>query len=241
VGSRFPQTGRESRQSGSQKADPERDDIRVDGVSLVPQQRPEGLYFLLHKPLGVFSTCDDPEGRKTVLQMLPPSLQQGQGIHPVGRLDANSTGALLLTNDGEFTFYLTHPKHQLSKTYRVWVTGHLAPQTLSQWRAGVDLDGQSTLPAQVKVLRTQQQSTFLEVILNEGRNRQIRRVAELLGHPVERLHRTAIGPVGLGDLPSGQFRPLTNRELRDVRDFRAISPSSIGRMQKFHASPDASV
>ncbi len=224
-----------------QKIDPERDHVQVNGVPLVPQQRPRGLYFLLHKPLGVVSTCDDPEGRKTVIQMLPPSLRQGQGIHPVGRLDANSTGALLLTNDGSFTFCLTHPKHQLSKTYRAWVTGHLTPRTLEQWRGGVDLDGKLTLPAQVRVLRTQPQSTLLEVILNEGRNRQIRKVADLLGHPVERLHRVAIGPIRLGDLPLGDCRPLTDQELRALRGNRPIGSSGIGAVQELHAYPDASV
>jgi 23S rRNA pseudouridine2605 synthase len=207
-----------------QKADPSCDRIEVDGKSIHPAHRPPLIYLLLHKPAGVVSTCSDPQGRPTVLDLLPPKLRQGHGIHPVGRLDADSTGALLLTNDGDLTFRLSHPKHSVAKTYHVWVQGQPSEDILETWRSGVVLDGKKTLPAQVVLLKTQPKSnkTLLEIVLSEGRNRQIRRVAEQLGYPVLQLHRVAIGPIQLqppGDrsLPPGQYRPLKEFELNFLR------------------------
>jgi 23S rRNA pseudouridine2605 synthase len=205
-------------------ADPEVDRIAIDGETL--QARPQRHYFLLNKPAGVVSTCDDPQGRSTVLDLLPDDLRRG--LHPVGRLDTDSTGALLLTNDGQFTCLLTHPRHQISKTYEVWVAGHPSDRVLDRWEAGVDLDGKLTLPAQVKVLSEDQHNTRLQILLREGRNRQIRRVAELLGHPVLKLDRTAIGEILLhlpthslpthsqikAELPRGQYRMLLATEVK---------------------------
>lgn len=197
-----------------QKANPEFDQIEVDGRPIQPDHRPQLTYLLLHKPLGVVSTCDDPQGRSTVLDLLPVDLRNHSGIHPVGRLDADSTGAILLTNDGAVTFCLTHPRHSMPKTYRVWVKGHPSIADLNQWRRGILLEGRRTRPAQVQVLDDQHPTqTLLEVVLQEGRNRQIRKVAEQLGCPVLRLHRVAIGPIRLGSLPSGQYRSLTPHEI----------------------------
>lgn len=197
-----------------QTADPVLDAIEVDGQVLLPVNRPRPLYLLMHKPAGVVSTCRDPQQRSTVLDRLPSKLRQATGIHPVGRLDAESTGALLLTNDGALTFALTHPSHEITKTYEVWVQGHPSLNTLNQWRQGVLLDGRKTLPAGVEVLSQRGDRTLLEIRLREGRNRQIRRVAEQLGHPVIDLHRTAIGSIQLGDLPSGEVRALTEAEVQ---------------------------
>lgn len=219
-----------------QKADPELDLIEVDGVPIQPINRPERLYLLLHKPAGVLSTCKDPWQRTTVLNLLPDAYRQqqyspwqqgcdtentvAQGLHPVGRLDIDTTGALLLTNDGELTFYLTHPRYHVPKTYRVWVQGHPPESVLQAWRDGVRLSGRLTLPAQVCLVERldTQARTCLEVVIREGRNRQIRRVAEQLGYPVLHLHRTAIGSIRLQpenepELPSGHFRPLMATEL----------------------------
>ena len=196
-----------------QTADPALDAIEVDGRVLQPVNRPQPLYLLMHKPAGVVTTCRDPHGRLTVLDGLPSEFRQAKGIHPVGRLDVASTGALLLTNDGALTFALTHPSHAIAKTYEVWVQGHPASTALQQWREGVILDGRKTLPAGVRVLDQQGDQTQLEIILREGRNRQIRRAAEYLGHPVTELHRTAIGPIHLGGLPSGGVRALTAEEI----------------------------
>lgn len=202
-----------------QKANPTLDRIEVDGVLIRPHQRPASIYLLLNKPAGILSTCTDPWHRRTVLDLLPPVLRDGQGIHPVGRLDADSTGALLLTNDGDLTFYLTHPRHHIPKTYQVWVEGNPGEAVLQQWRRGVMLDGRPTLPTQVTVLnRHGNHQTLLQVILTEGRNRQIRRVAAQLGHPVIQLHRTAIGSIalqrpGTPELLSGEYRPLKDSEI----------------------------
>ncbi|NEQ30698.1 MAG: rRNA pseudouridine synthase [Leptolyngbya sp. SIO4C5] len=197
-----------------QKADPQTDEIAVDGLVLKPANQPDSYYLLLHKPAGVVSTCEDPWGRPTVLSLLPLAWQQGQGIHPVGRLDADSTGALLLTNDGHLTYQLTHPRHQIAKTYEVEVEGRPSAHRLQQWRHGIVLLGRKTLPAQIKVLKqSAPDRTLLRVVLREGRNRQIRRVAKQLGHPVVTLKRTAIGPIELGNLPSGHYRILAAPEV----------------------------
>ena len=193
------------------RADPNKDKIEVDGARLT--YRPTLIYILLHKPKGVVSTCEDPHKRKTVLDLLDPELRLGQGIHPVGRLDRNSTGALLLTNDGTLTLSLTHPRYHLPKTYQVWVKGYPPESRLQQWRKGVVLDNNKTLPAKIEVLTNKESKTLLKVILTEGRNRQIRRVAELLGFPVINLHRTAIGPIKLSCLPRGKYRFLEDWEL----------------------------
>lgn len=205
-----------------QKVDPEQDQILVDGTLVNPSQLPSCLYLLVNKPLGYVSTCRDPQGRKTVLDLLPADLNQGQGMHPVGRLDIDSTGALLLTNDGDLTFYLTHPRHHIPKTYQVWVKGYPSNRTLQQWRQGILLEGQLTLPARVTVRkRHPDRKTLLEIELREGRNRQIRRVAEQLGHPVLQLHRTAIGAIQLQssnrvNLPIGHYRFLTDDEIHSL-------------------------
>lgn len=202
-----------------QKIDPMQDQVEIDGQRVNPACAPERIYLLMNKPLGVVSTCDDPQARRTVLDLLPPNFRQGKGIHPVGRLDANSTGALILTNDGNLTFQLTHPRHHIPKTYRIWVQGLPSDRTLSQWRAGVVLDDRPTLPADVAIMRhDSNQKTLLEIVMYEGRNRQIRRVAEQLGHPVLHLHRIAIGPIrlqaqGSAALPSGQHRQLSDFEI----------------------------
>ncbi|MBD2312745.1 rRNA pseudouridine synthase [Desertifilum sp. FACHB-1129] len=197
-----------------QKADPERDAIEVDGTLIADKRQPQRLYLLLHKPVGVVSTCRDPQNRRTVLELLPPNLRNHQGIHPVGRLDADSSGALLLTNDGDLTFGLTHPRHSVPKTYRVWVKGSPPETVLQAWRTGVILSGRKTAPAQVKVLESKAEETLLEIILREGRNRQIRRVAEQLGYPVVHLHRIAIGSIHLRQLPTGQYRMLSQAEVQ---------------------------
>lgn len=198
------------------KVDPDCDAIEVNGHPLV--SRPQSLTLLLHKPAGVLSTCDDPFERPTVLGLLPHWQQRGLGLHPVGRLDADSSGALLLTNDGELTLRLTHPRYHQPKRYEVWVEGSPGHTTLERWRRGVLLEGRQTLPATVETRERERGGTLLEIVLVEGRNRQIRKVARLLGHPVRRLHRTAIGPLGLGVLEPGEYRPLIEAEIRQLRN-----------------------
>ncbi|WP_228016384.1 pseudouridine synthase [Leptolyngbya ectocarpi] len=197
-----------------QRANPAVDDIQIDGQPINPENRPDKYYVLLNKPRGVVSTCDDPQGRKTVIDLLPQQLRQdGIRLHPVGRLDTDSTGALLLTNHGQLTQTLTHPRHHITKTYRVRVQGSPTSHCLTQWRDGINLAGRLTAPADVKVLNPKPPA-LLEIVLREGRNRQIRRVAEQLGYPVLSLHRSSIGCIDLGALPLGQCRELMPRELK---------------------------
>lgn len=202
-----------------QKANPEIDLIEINGKPIKPNNRPQSIYLLLNKPVGVVSTCRDSKNRRTILDLLPKELARDQGLHPVGRLDADSSGAILLTNDGELTFYLTHPRYHVPKTYHVWVQGNPPESVLKLWRQGVELSGKKTLPAQVRVLKHRDKETLLEIVLTEGRNRQIRRVAELLSYPVIHLHRTAIGPIQLHSpgepmLPPGHYRHLKDCEIR---------------------------
>jgi pseudouridine synthase len=195
------------------RGDPQRDDIRLDGRPLRPAAPP--LLLLLNKPAGVVSSCSDPQGRPIVLDLLPPELARGSGLHPVGRLDAESRGALLLSNDGELTLRLTHPRYQHRKTYRVRVSGRPDAATLARWAAGVPLDGRPSAAVQLRRLGDQGTDTWLELVMTEGRNRQIRRTAELLGHPVRDLQRIAIGPIQLGELPEGRWRRVDRQEWGD--------------------------
>ncbi len=203
-----------------QTAEPATDRIEVDGKMITEQDRPASVYLLLNKPIGVISTCSDPQGRRTVLDLLPPELRESEGIHPVGRLDIDSSGALLLTNDGELTFKLTHPSHRIGKTYEVWVQGQPSHTIVAAWQRGIDLDGEYTLPARVRVVKHKQDTTLLRIVLTEGRNRQIRRVATLLGYPVLQLHRTRIGDISVdGDraLSLGSYRHLRSDEVRSLK------------------------
>jgi len=203
------------------KVDPDRDRIEYQGRSLRPAQAVERVYLLLHKPKGVICTCEDPQGRRTVLESLPPRYRGVPGLHPVGRLDVDSSGALIITNDGELTYRLTHPRHHIPKTYRVWVKGQPSETTLQQWRQGVPLEGRLTLPATVRVITPTADRTLLEIVLHEGRNRQIRRVADYFDHPVISLKRVAIGCVHLGTLRPRQVRPLTPRERHSLCQWQA--------------------
>jgi pseudouridine synthase len=220
-----------------QTAEPTTDRIEVDGKLVTIQSRPEPVYLLLNKPVGVISTCFDPQGRPTVLELLPPQLRECEGIHPVGRLDSDSSGALLLTNDGDLTFRLTHPRHSISKTYMVWVQGRPSTAALAAWSSGIDLDGQYTLPAQVKLVKHQDNRTLLKIVLTEGRNRQIRRVATQLGYPVLHLHRIEIGNISIdGDssgerlhqtsLPIGSYRHLRSSELHSLQSEARVKETS---------------
>ena len=190
------------------QADPDTDQICVDGTPLA--RVTAELVLLLNKPKGVISSCHDPQGRKTVLDLIPTDLRRG--LHPVGRLDSDSRGALLLSNQGDLTLRLTHPRYAHCKTYRVTVNGIPDHSKLERWRQGLELDGSRTLPASVKLLHSKRGHSTLEVILREGRNRQIRRIASLLGHSVLDLQRVAIAGLALGATEEGCWRQLSRRE-----------------------------
>lgn len=205
------------------KIDLDVDVLLVDGKIVKQAHRPQHIYLLLNKPVGVVSSCSDPQKRPTVIDLLPHALQQGTGIHPVGRLDLASSGALILTNDGEFTLGLTHPRYHLPKTYLVNLDRPLSRHHLARWRNGILLDGRKTLPAKISLIGSHNTAKTIEIILTEGRNRQIRRVAEKLGYRVLRLHRLAIGAIDLhisknSELPQGKYRHLTQTEIDFLYD-----------------------
>ena len=204
------------------KIDLLQDKLQVDGKLVRSSERPKLVYLLINKPQAVVSTCSDPQKRSTVIDLLPEHLKKGQGIHPVGRLDYNSTGALILTNDGKLTLKLTHPRYHLAKTYHVWLDGIPNKDMLQSWRQGILLEGRITLPAKVNIIECQQNRACLEIVLTEGRNRQIRKVAELLGFRVVSLHRVAIGSITLqtqkkGKLAPGKYRHLNPKEVTFLR------------------------
>jgi pseudouridine synthase len=198
------------------RADPQQDHIEVDGRPLRRASAP--LLLLLNKPAGVLCSCHDPDSRPTVLDLLPADLRRGRGLHPVGRLDADSRGALLLTNQGKLTLRLTHPRYGHTKTYQVWVAGEPAPANLRRWAAGVPLEEGPSQPVGVTLLRRSSGRSLLELRMSEGRNRQIRRTAALLGHPVLDLCRVAIGTLTLADLPEGGWRHLDRQEWEQLVD-----------------------
>lgn len=195
------------------QADPSIDQIDVDGRPLSQPSSPRMI--LLNKPQGVICSCSDPQGRKTVLDLIPRPMRRG--LHPVGRLDSDSRGALLLTNQGAITLQLTHPRYAHQKTYQVQVKGRPTATTLNLWRNGVELDGIPTQPTEIVLIKEERYQSLLKVILREGRNRQIRRVANVLGHPVLDLQRTAISSIDLGSLPEGRWRELTRSEWSAIR------------------------
>jgi len=192
-----------------QKADPDRDRITVDGNAIQVQRR--HVYVALHKPRGVLSDEGDEAGRFSTVRDLVPLPGR---LFAVGRLDLQSEGLLLLTDDGDLANRLTHPRYEHTKEYHVDVEGQPDDGTLERWRRGVFLDGRRTVPAEVSVLHSERDHTWLRVVLREGRKRQVRRVAAMLGHPVRRLVRVRIGPLDLGDLQPGQWRKLTDAEVK---------------------------
>jgi len=194
------------------KIDPLSDRVEVNGQVL---KKPEDLvYILLYKPVGCVSTVRDPEGRRKVTDLLRDIKQR---VYPVGRLDYDSEGLILLTNDGELTYALTHPSHEVPKTYRAWVTGVPGPDKLKALARGVELDDGPTAPAKVTLVGIQKGEGILEITIHEGRNRQVRRMCEHIGHPVQHLLRESIGPLHLGQMQPGQFRHLNAGELKKLK------------------------
>ena len=193
------------------RVDPARDRVRVDGEAVGRAET--AVHILLFKPKGVLSSVHDPRGRTTVLDLVRGVRQR---VYPVGRLDWDSEGLILLTNDGDLAFRLTHPKNHVPKTYRVKVRGLVGREVLEQVRHGLDLEGRRTLPAPVRRVSSQTH-TWLEVVLDEGRKNQIRRVFERLGHPVLKLRRTAIGSLTDRDLKPGEYRMLTAGEVARLK------------------------
>lgn len=196
------------------RVDTAADTVAVDGVPV--GVRPDLVYYLLHKPAGVVTTAADPQGRLTVLGLVPGEPR----VFPVGRLDMDTEGLLLLTNDGELAHRLTHPSFGVDKEYLVHVEGVPAPAALARLRKGVELDDGPTAPAKVAAL----DSSLLRIVIHEGRNRQVRRMCEAVGHPVRRLVRTRIGPLSDTNLKAGEWRLLSPGEVRAL----SLASRSVG-------------
>lgn len=194
-----------------QTADPEVDEIRVDG-KLLPRQE-ASVYILLHKPRGYVTTLSDEKGRPNAAQLVAGC---GVRVYPVGRLDMDSEGLLLFTNDGEFANALMHPRHEVEKTYDVWVNGY-APGGEKLLCRSITLDGYTIRPPKVKLLKAQGDKARLHVTIHEGRNRQVRRMCQAAGMHVTRLCRIREGKLELGDLPKGKWRYLTAQEVADLK------------------------
>lgn len=186
--------------------------IFVDGE---PLPRPKLVYYAVNKPVGVVCTARDPAGRPRVTDLLPPDVGR---VFNVGRLDLSSEGLILVTNDGELANKLTHPRHGVPKTYEVQIAGDPPPEVVSQLRRGMHLAEAYVKPVDVRVKSRKSKSTILEMVLDEGRNREIRRLLACVGHKVQRLTRIAVGPIRLGELPRGACRPLTRTEIDKLRE-----------------------
>jgi len=193
------------------KVIPGRDVVEVDGRPVDPPRRL--VYYILNKPKGVISSVSDPRGRPTVVDLV----NSPHRIYPVGRLDYDSEGLVLLTNDGELTYKLTHPACEVDKVYEVLVSGVPSESKLDILRRGVRLEDGLTAPARVRVLGSVPGGCILEVCIHEGRNRQVRRMMAAVGHEVRALKRVALGPLRLGDLKAGEYRQLSPAEVRRLK------------------------
>jgi len=196
------------------RVDPEHDVIRVDGSRIPPPRRHR--YLALNKPRGVVATMNDPEGRPTVADLI--AQHSTERLFHVGRLDTDTEGLLILTNDGDLAHRLAHPSFQVPKTYIAEVNGAVGEQTLRRLRRGISLEDGPVQPTSVKIVSTAGDKTLLKITIQEGRNRIVRRTMEAVGHPVRRLSRIGIGPVRLGNLKVGEYRDLTREELGGLLD-----------------------
>ena len=200
------------------KIDDGRDRVAVDGRKIKPGR--ELVYMMLNKPKGFLVTLADPLGRATIKNLIP-SLPDG--VNPVGRLDKNSEGLLLLTNDGEMANRLTHPRYEVSKIYIVCVEGRISPEEIDKLEKGVHIDGGLTAPAKVKVLESRPQSSVLQIEIHEGRKREVRQMCESVGHAVVRLTRVSFAGLRLETLPNGQWRFLKKEEVHRLKRLAGLS------------------
>ena len=194
------------------KINPEKDKIKFDGKDI--KQAQKLVYILLNKPIGYVTTADDQFGRDTVLDLVKVK----ERIVPVGRLDMYTSGALILTNDGDFVYQVTHPKHEIEKTYTVTIKGIVQNSEVEQLRYGIKIDDYITKPARVKILKTDTEKGIsrLEITIHEGKNRQVRKMCEAVGRKVLALHRSKIGGIGVKDIELGKWRYLTANEVQQI-------------------------
>ena len=192
-----------------------KDIISIDGENLYVPKKKDFYYIMLHKPRGYVTTMSDELDRKCVVDLLDGLDER---VYPIGRLDRNSEGLLLFTNDGKFANDIMHPSKHITKTYRVTVRPDISDEQLVELSEGVEIDGRKTLPCTITVLDKQPGRVVMQMVIKEGRNRQIRKMCEAVGLEVARLKRTAVGPVKLGMLKPGEYRELKAEELRALRN-----------------------
>lgn len=210
---RITVNGRVVRELGV-KVDPSKDHIKVDGKR-IPDFEPK-ITLLLNKPRGYLSTLEDPRGRPTVMDLLKRIKWR---LYPVGRLDFDAEGLLLLSNDGDLAHYLSHPRFEVPRTYQVKVKGVPDERNLSRLQKGIQLEDGKARVRSYRLLLSREKNSWVEVVVTEGRNRLVKRMFSAIGHPVLKLKRVAFGPIRLGDLPIGQFRYLTSKEMERLKSF----------------------
>lgn len=196
------------------KIDPEKDEVYFDGKKIKKQE--EKVYILLNKPIGYVTTVEDQFHRDTVMQLIKDCKTK---VLPVGRLDMYTSGALLFSNDGDFIYHITHPKHEMTKTYTVTLKGIITTEEVEQLRKGVTIEEYTTRPAKVKILKTdeEKQISRLEIVIHEGKNRQVRKMCEAVGRKVLALHRSKVGTIEVKDLPLGKWRYLQPKEIESLK------------------------
>jgi 23S rRNA pseudouridine2605 synthase len=219
VEGRITVNGTVVRKLGSQ-ADPAKDSIKVDGKRVKPSAAP--LYYAFHKPPGIITTLNDPEHRPDLTPFLV-RLGEKRRVFPVGRLDYNTTGLLLLTNDGELALRLAHPRFGVKKLYHAKLSACPTEEALIHLRKGIRLDDGVTAPARVRVIEKLKKNAWVEIEVHEGRKREVRRMFEVLGYFVEKLIRVRVGPISLGALAPGELRPLTQSEIHSLKRAVGIS------------------
>lgn len=194
------------------KVQPGKDEVKYENE--IVQIENKKIYILLNKPIGYVTTVKDQFNRDSVLDLVKVK----ERLVPVGRLDMYTSGALILTNDGDFVYKVTHPKHEINKTYIVTLKGIISKENIDNLRKGVDIGGYITKPAKVKILKTdeEKQITRLEIIIHEGKNRQVRKMCEAIGHKVLALHRSAIAGIGVKDIELGKWRYLSKEEVKKI-------------------------
>ena len=189
--------------------------ITVDGREIIQEQKK--VYILLNKPVGYISTSKDQFSRKTVLDLVETVKER---IYPVGRLDYDTSGLIILTNDGELANKLTHPKHEMQKVYRVMIEGNLNEEEINSIKTGVIIEDYTTAPANIRIVETNKKDSIVELTIHEGKNRQIRKMFETLEHIVLRLKRVAIGPIAIDGLEEGKWRYLSKKEIESLQKLR---------------------
>ena len=210
-------------------ANSDRDKIKVDGRLVLQSQK--RFYYSFHKPLKMITSMGDPKGRPNLGDCLKP-IGKGMRVYPVGRLDYNSSGLLLLTNHGELAYRLSHPSYEVKKVYEVKISGVPTDSDLQRLRAGVSLQDGVTSPARVRILKRLRKKTWLEMEIHEGRYREVRRIFEALGYSVEKLVRTRFGPIRLGSLPIGGLHPLRPEEIESLQRAVGLSTKHLPRSNR---------